>query len=69
MVLWFYDSMIISKFLHIVKKKQDLAVMQVLALQEGKRPPQIPAWIKARKSYHEAKIELLQAQFPLKGEK
>jgi len=61
--------MIISKCLHIVKKKQGLAAMQVLALQEGERPPQLPAWIKTRKNYHKAKIELLQTHFPLKGEK
>ena len=88
----FYDSMIISKCLHIVKKKQGLAAilimtlrpcqmkaiiriaeglaaMQVLVLQEGKRPPQITAWIKTRKNYHEVKIELLQTHFSLKGEK
>jgi hypothetical protein len=65
----FYNSRIISKCLYIVKKKQGLAAMQVLVLQEGKRPPQITAWIKARKNYHEAKIELLQTHFSLKGEK
>jgi hypothetical protein len=65
----FYDSTIISKCLDIVKKKQGLAAKHVLALQEGKRPPQLPACIKTGKSYREAKIELLQTQFPLKGEK
>jgi len=65
----FYNFIIISKCLHIVKKKQDLAAIQVLALQEGKRPPQFPAWIKTRKDYHEAKIESLKTQFPLKGQK
>ena len=65
----FYYFIIISKCLHIVKKKQGPAAMQVLVLQEGKRPPQLPAWIMTRKNYHEAKIELLQTQFPLKGQK
>jgi hypothetical protein len=65
----FYNLSILSKCLHIVKKKQGLAAKQALALQEGKRSPQLPAFIKTGKNYREAKIELLQTQFPLKGEK
>ena len=55
--------MIISKCLHIVKKKQGLAAMQVLALQEGERPPQLPAWIKTRESYHETKMNLVRSAY------
>ncbi|MCG2776304.1 MAG: hypothetical protein L6406_11540 [Desulfobacterales bacterium] len=53
----------------IIRIAEGLAAMQVLVLQEGKRPPQITAWIKTRKNYHEVKIELLQTHFSLKGEK
>jgi len=35
------------------KRNKAFAAMQVLTLQEGKRPPQLPAWIETRKKYHE----------------
>jgi hypothetical protein len=37
--------------------------MQVLVLQEGKRPPQITAWIKTRKNHHEAKMNLVRSAY------
>jgi len=37
--------------------REDVAAMQLLALQKGKKPRQLPTWIKARKNYHEIKIE------------
>jgi len=45
----------------IIRIAEGLAAMQVLVLQEGKRPPQLPAWIMTRKNYHETKMNLVRS--------